>query len=206
MFSRRRLTRSSLRCLGNQRNTIWRFCRRIMEIATVQRIRITVWKALWPKKRNQLERLVDWVLGLVVMVFRRIVTTERVRILITKIGVHAVTWIVYWRRCYGWVDTKNENQKRSSMSSSSYSTEYFLRKTRSSTQRKRVYGEMRDKQVLIDHTQRKVTIQHKITSVPKGRLVIFKPRVQIVVETGAGHIVHNTRKKRKRKGYSILLR
>ena len=92
------------------------------------------------------------------------------------------------------------------MSSSSYSTEYFLRKTRSSTQRKRVYGEMRDKQVLIDHTQRKVTIQHKITSVPKGRLVILKPRVQIVVETGAGHIVHNTRKKRKRKGYSILLR
>ena len=65
---------------------------------------------------------------------------------------------------------------------------------------------MGNKGVLIDHTNREVAIQHKITSVPESRLVIFKSRVQVIVETGIEYIVHNTMEKWKGEEYSILLK
>ena len=93
------------------------------------------------------------------------------------------------------VEKAIENQKKGSRHSRSYSTEYFLRRILFPTQRKRVYDERSDKRVLVDHTKRKVAIQHKIASIPKGRLVVFKSRIQVVVETVIDYDVHNTMEK-----------
>lgn len=93
--------RSCPRCLRNQRNTLWSILWRVLEIPTVEGGCVMLWKTLWTKKRNQLERLTDSVGGLVVMVFRRIVTTERIRILITNNCTHIVARITHGRGCQG---------------------------------------------------------------------------------------------------------
>lgn len=93
--------RSCPRCLRNQRNTLWSVLWRVLEIPTVEGGCVMLWKTLWTKKRNQLERLTDSVGGLVVMVFRRIVTTERIRILITNNCTHIVARITHGRGCQG---------------------------------------------------------------------------------------------------------
>ena len=103
-------------------------------------------------------------------------------------------------------EEETENQMKGSWFASVYSTECFPHRILLLIQRKRVYDEKKVKEVLIDHTQRKVRIQHKITSVYKSRLVTFKSWVQVTAETGIEFTIHRTMEKWKRESYSILRR